>query len=131
MALEVKDKRLTHLMSIIEDWRKQYHVDKNNHDIVFQNRNLYTNARFTNNSLNAIRTHPKGFENIPHTISSPDEVWSKWQNADSQKVVLRSYIQFGKGFAYVVLTQDGHIEDAFAVSSGSVEKYRKGVLLSR
>jgi hypothetical protein len=129
--LEVKDKRLSHIMAVIQAWREKYHVDKNSHDIIFQNRETFANVRFTNNSLNAIREHPKGFENIPDAIAHPHEIWSRWENAGDQKIVIRTYLLFGKGFAYVVITKKGHIDDALALSSRSVEKYRKGVILSR
>jgi hypothetical protein len=120
-------KGMHYLIEIVNDWREKHHVDKNG-DIVFQNKRLLTNVRFTTAAFHAAQQHSRGFENIPATIASPDEVWSLWEDRKAQKVVLRNYIRFGKP-GYVVQTRDGVITDAFAVTPSGVNKYRKGLPL--
>jgi SPP1 gp7 family putative phage head morphogenesis protein len=120
-------KGLHQLVEVVNDWRDSGPVNKKG-DIVFQNKNLLTNVRFTNRSLHEVNKNPRGFENIPNAIRSPDEVWSDWENADEQRKVRRNYIIFGK-VSYVVQTLDGEIINAFAVSKKSVNKYRIGVIL--
>jgi len=116
-------------LQVISEWREKYHVDPKNHDIVFQNHKLLTNIRFTNQSFNNVRTHLRGFSEIPETVISPSECWSKWEDPHDQKVVLRSYLRFSKDGVHVVLTRDGLITDAMVVTKSSSGRYRKGVIL--
>lgn len=127
MAIQLLQAKGLHaLIETVNEWRDTYHVD-DKHNIVFQNKELFTNVRFNNNSLHTIQKHSSGFENIPDTIADPDEVWMFWQSAESQKVVCRNYIIFGKP-CHVVQTIDGYVSDAFAVNKSQANKYRKGVL---
>lgn len=123
-------KRMHDVLSIIDEWRRHFHVNSR-HDIIFQNRELLANVRFNNNSLHNIRNHTKGIELVPETVMHPDEVWSHWKNVEDQKVVNRSYIKYGKDVAFIVNTQDGLIMDAFVVSKKAADKYRNGCILKR
>jgi hypothetical protein len=120
-------KGLHYLLEIVNDWRDNEPVNKKG-DIIFQNKELFTNVRFTSNSLHVVQKHSRGFENIPAAVKQPDEVWSTWEDVNKQRVVLRNYIKFGKT-SYVVQTRDGIVIDAFAVSNRAANKYRKGVIL--
>jgi hypothetical protein len=120
-------KGLHYLLEIVDEWRSNEPVNKKG-DIIFQNKELYSNVRFTSNSLHEVQKHSRGFENIPATVKKPDEVWSTWEDVNKQRVVLRNYIKFGKT-SYVVQTRDGIVIDAFAVSNRAANKYRKGVIL--
>ena len=114
-------------LETVHEWRKKYEVNKKG-EIIFQNDDLLTNVILSDNTLHKIQKHLKGFENIPKTIESPNEVWSLWENKKHQRVVLRNYILFGKQ-NYVVSTRDGVITDAIAVTNTKTEQYRKGVIL--
>lgn len=118
---------LHYIVATVDEWRDKYDTDKAG-DIVFRNKALYANVRFTANAIHAIQKHARGFENIPATISHPDEVWSSWEDPKKQRVTLRNYIKFGK-VSFVVQTRDGILTDAFAVPKGNINKYRKGVVL--
>jgi hypothetical protein len=120
-------KSLHQLLEIVNGWRDEHRVNKAG-DIIFQYKQTYTNVRFTSNSLHAIQQHARGFENIPTTVKTPDEVWMSWEDPGNQYVVLRNYIKFGRS-CYIVQTRDGIIVDAFAVSPRGANKYRKGVIL--
>jgi SPP1 gp7 family putative phage head morphogenesis protein len=120
-------KGLHHLLDIINNWKDNEKVNKDG-DIVFQNKQTYTNVRFTAKSLHEIQKHSRGFENIPDTIKIPDEIWMHWEDSTNQYVVVRNYIKFGKS-PYIVQTREGVIVDAFAVSKRSANKYRKGVVI--
>lgn len=111
----------------VNKWEKQYHVARNG-DLIFQNKGLYTNVIWNGRSLHAVQKHQRGIENLPDTIMKPDEVWGTWGNPDSQTIANRVYMKFGKT-CYLVLTTNGVIRDAFAVSPGGADKYRKGVIL--
>jgi len=116
--------KLHQLIAQIDEWRDEYHTTKKG-EIVFQNKQLYSNVKFNNNSLHEIQKHPRGFELIPTTIEEPEEVWSSWEDAKKQLVVLRNYIRFG----YVIQTRDGIIQDAFAVPKSKLDRFRKGLPL--
>lgn len=118
---------LHNLIQITEEWRKKEGTN-NKGDIIFQCKELYSNVRFTTSSLNSIHKHPVGFTNIPDTIKHPAEVWSYWEDAKDQHVVIRNYIRFYKS-AYIVKTRDGVIVDAFSVSCKQADKYRIGIIL--
>lgn len=122
-------KGVHHLTEIVTEWKDKYHVNDNG-DVVFQNAKLFSNVVFTAKSLHQIQKHSRGFENIPETVSNPDEVWSYWDNPAPEKQLnsIRNYIIFGK-VNYVVQTLAGEITDAFAVNNRSINKYRKGVIL--
>lgn len=129
------DKKLTglaakgvhHLVEVVADWKDQYHVNANG-DIIFQNAKTFSNVRFTANSLHKIQKHSRGFDNIPDTVSSPDEIWNYWDDTGKQLNSVRNYIIFGQ-VNYVVQTVAGEITDAFTVNNRSLNKYRKGVIL--
>lgn len=118
---------LHYMIDTIDEWRDDYHINKKG-DVIFQNKELYSNIRFTNNSLHEIQKHSRGFENIPATVQHPDEVWGLWENEEKQLQVLKMYIKFGK-VSYLVQTKDGIITDAFSVNNKQLNKYRKGILL--
>jgi hypothetical protein len=120
-------KGLHQLVEIVTDWRNEYPTNKAG-DIIFQYKPTYTNVRFTSNSLHEIQKNARGFENIPDTVKSPDEVWSSWEDASEQLVTLRNYLKFGS-ISYVVQTRDGVVTNAFAVSNRGAQKFRKGVIL--
>lgn len=122
-------KGLHYLLNIVHEWKEKYHVDEKD-NIVFQNKFLLANVRFSNNSMHTIQTHSAGFENIPTTIEDPDECWMTWGDA-KQKIVLRNYIKFGEQEGYVVQTRDGVISDAFSVGARGMNKYRKGIYYSK
>lgn len=115
------------VVNYVTKWENQYHVNKNG-DLIFQNKGLSTNVVWNGRSLHAVQKHQRGIENLPATISHPDEVWGTWDNADRQQVANRAYLKFGKT-CYLVLTTNGVIRDAYAVSPDGAEKYRKGVIL--
>lgn len=113
-----------YLINQVNEWKQDYHVDKLD-NIIFQNKQLYSNIVFTNNSLHAIQNHAQDVEKLPDTIENPDMVWSKWADAKDQKEVLRTYIKDN----YVVMTKDGKIIDARRVYDAHLNRYRKGVPL--
>lgn len=115
-----------HMLMILEEWRQDFHTDRLG-NVVFQNQDLRSNVRFTNNSFHTIKAHPKGFENLPAAVQDPSEVWMSWENPDAQVKVRRNYIKFAERTAYVVQTMEGVITDAVLVSKHGAEKYRKGV----
>lgn len=119
-------KAMHHLLRIVDEWRNEYHT-KPNGDIVFQNKQLMSNIFFTSASLHTIAKHSTGFENIPMVLTSPDEVWMRWEDTKSQQVVLRNYIKFGK-MSYVVQTRNGVVTDAFAVTNTAANNFRTGVI---
>lgn len=116
-----------HLAEIVDEWKREYHVDKNG-DLVFQNTKLFSNVRFTAKSLHTIQKHSRGFDNIPETVMNPDEVWGTWDDPKKQLKSVRNYIIFGST-SFVVQTVAGEITDAFAVNNRSLTKYRKGVII--
>lgn len=124
---DTKQVSMKYFMDHIHAWRSKYQKNKEG-DIIIQNKKLLSNVRLTDNGLNVIQKHSRGFENIPLAIEKPDEVWSWWGDVQKQHVVLRAYILFGK-VNYIVLTKDGIIEDAFAANNTTTEKYRKGAIL--
>lgn len=121
-------KGMHYVVNIIEGWRRDYHVDEKTGDIVFQNKALFANVRFTGTSMHALQKHWRGFENLPATVQEPDEVWGTWEDETQQQVVLRVYIKFGKT-CYLVFTKDGTITDAYALSPNAADKYRVGCIL--
>ena len=116
--------RLHSLLAQLDDWREYYHTNKKG-EIIFQNKQLYSNVKFNNNSLHEIQKHPRGFDLIPGTIEEPEEVWSYWEDPNKQLVTMRNYIKFG----YVIQTKDGVIIDAFAVPNSKLDRFRKGLPL--
>lgn len=115
------------MLHVMEDWKKEYHTNKEK--IIFQNKSLLANVVFDSHSLNNISKNSKGFENIPISITNPDEVWSYWQDVETQNIVLRNYIVFGEKYNYICQTKNSKIIDAFVVIPSSTDKYRKGVLI--
>lgn len=111
----------------VDEWKQDHHVNKDG-DVVFQNTKTFSNVRFTAKSLHQIQKHSRGFENIPETVSNPDEIWNYWEDDKKQLKSIRNYIIFG-AVSYVVQTVAGEITDAFAVNNRSINKYRKGVIL--
>jgi SPP1 gp7 family putative phage head morphogenesis protein len=120
-------KGMVHLLNIVHDWKQEYHTDGHG-DIIFQNEGTLANVTLPAAAIHLISKHSAGFENIPDTIEHPDEIWSRWEDANQQRVVMRTYILFGKT-SYVVSTRDGIIIDAAACSNGALNKFRKGILL--
>jgi SPP1 gp7 family putative phage head morphogenesis protein len=120
-------KGVHHMAEVVDEWKEKYHVNKDG-DVVFQNTKLFSNVRFTAKSLHAIQKHSRGFDNIPEAVSNPNEVWAMWDDAEKQLNSIRNYILFGST-SYIVQTNAGIITDAFAVAKGSLNKYRKGVIL--
>ena|ERR1035437_3701138 len=123
----MNNQKLSHFLNTVNDWRNDYHTNKKG-EIVFQNEHLLTNVRLSDLGIHKIQNHFEGFENIPKTISEPNEVWSLWDDPKKQRDVLRNYITFGKK-NYIVQTKDGVITDAFLATNTTTEKYRKGVIL--
>lgn len=115
----------------VDKWRQKYHTDSK-HSIIFQNRATLSNVVFTSNFLHDISTgNPRGFSNIPLTITSPDEIWSYWDDPRPkfQTIAIRNYIIFTEKLCYVVTTKAGVIIKASAVVPSLVQKYRKGVII--
>ena len=119
--------QMRYLMETVSQWRRQYHVD-NKHNLVFQNKATYTNVRMSDATITKITRHARGFHNLPETIENPSEIWTGWEDEDTQRVPLRNYILFGR-ICYMVKTRNGMVSDAFAVSRSAVNKYRKGVII--
>jgi hypothetical protein len=117
---------LHQLVNIVDKWKQDYHTEKNG-DIVFQNKDTFTNVVFNNRSLHNIQKHPRGFEGLPNTIKNADEIWGTW-NDGKQMSVLKNYITFGKRSSYIVQTKDGVITDSFAISNANLVKFRKGII---
>lgn len=113
------------MLEIRAEWEKEFHVDKLN-NLIFQNKELYTNVVFSDNSLHAIVDHSKGFEELPAAVINPDQVWGFWEDESTQQIVLRNYI---KG-QYVVFTRQGIITDAYLVAKNSISRFQKGVILN-
>lgn len=118
---------MEYLMEEVSEWRQRYHVDQH-HNIVIQNKDTYTNVRLSDGVITKITRHARGFKNLPETIEQPSEIWASWEDVEKQTVVLRNYILFGR-ICYMVKTRDGMVTDAFAVSRGGINKYRRGVIL--
>ena len=118
-------KAFQYLIAIVNEWRKDYHVNREG-DVIFQNKRTLANVRFTDNSLHTIEGHAKGFEMIPETIEDPSEIWSTWEDPKKQMVTLRNYIKFGT-YPFIVKTRDGVILDAFIVAPKAANKFRKGL----
>lgn len=118
-------KAFQYLIAIVNEWRKDYHVNREG-DVIFQNKRTLANVRFTDNSLHTIEGHAKGFEMIPETIEDPSEIWSLWADKKKQLSVIRYYIKYST-FPFVVTTLDGVITDAFIVSPKAANKFRKGL----
>lgn len=121
----MKTNKLHELLAQVDDWRENYHTNKKG-EVVFQNKQLYSNVKFTNMSLHEIQKHPRGFELIPEAIENPDEIWSFWEDPKKQIVTMRNYIKLG----YVIQTKDGVIIDAFAVPNSKMDRFRKGLPLN-
>lgn len=121
-----KAEPLPYLPGLIESWKKDNHVDRLG-NICFQNEELLSNIWFTHHSASVIHAHPRGADKLPDTVSNPSEVWSRWEDIESQQIVLRNYISFTSKDAYIVKTRQGAIQDAFTVSRSQSEKFRIGV----
>jgi hypothetical protein len=117
---------LHQIVAIVEGWKHNYKTEDNG-DIIFQNKDTFTNIVFNNVSIHNIQKHPRGFEGLPNTLQDADEIWGTWGD-EKQKVVLRNYITFGEKVSYIAQTKDGVVVDAFAVSNGSLDKFRKGII---
>jgi SPP1 gp7 family putative phage head morphogenesis protein len=117
---------LHQVMTIVNQWKDKYSTDKKG-NVIFQNKDTFTNVILNNIAIHHIQKHPRGFEGLPNTIENPDEIWGMWGD-EKQMIVLRNYITFGKTASYIVQTKDGIITDAFAVSNGSLNKFRKGLI---
>ena len=114
------------VVNYVHKWGKTHHVNANG-ELIFQSPGRYTNVIWTANSLHEVSKHQRGIENLPSTIAHPDEVWGSWGD-HKQQVSKRVYLKFGKT-CYLVITTDGVIDDAFAVSPTAADKYRKGVII--
>lgn len=115
--------KLHHFVELLDTWKHSY-PDKNKvGGIVFRNDKLLSNVFWTEKSWHTIHKHPKGAEQLPETIENPKEVWSIWEDPNTQKVVLRTYIKDN----YIVKTRDGIIQDAYLVDN--VNRYRKGCII--
>lgn len=119
---------MRYLMETVSEWRKTYHVDQQ-HNIVFQNKATLANVRLSDGVISKILRHPHGFHNLPETIEHPSEIWATWEDVKDQRVVMRNYLLFGR-LCYMVKTRDGQVTDALALSRGSINKYRKGLILA-
>lgn len=119
--------RFPDVVNIMDDWRRDYHVDKIG-NIVFQNKQLLANIVYTTHSAHTIGHHVRGVEMLPETLIHPTEVWSRWENTEDQQIVLRNYLQFSEKTAYIVQTRDGAVQDGFLMSRNQAEKYRTGVV---
>jgi SPP1 gp7 family putative phage head morphogenesis protein len=117
--------RFTDVNSLVSSWRDLYHEDHLG-NVIFQNKNLYSNIILTPGSVHNMHHHPKGAEALPATLMYPNEVWSDWENVDKQNVVTRNYLLFGAKFTYVAQTRNGIVTDAKLVSKGRAEGYRVG-----
>lgn len=120
--MSVNKNKLHHFIESWEMWKHEYHSDQMG-NVIFQNKKLLTNVRFTSKSFHNVRNNLKGFEKIPDTIMHPSEVWSLWADPKKQTVVLRNYIKDG----YIVQTKDGEVTNSFATEN--ISKYRVGVIL--
>lgn len=114
-------------MKIVSEWREKYHVD-NQHNIILQNKATFANVRLSDAAIHRIGQHARGFENVPETVESPDEIWTGWEDPTAQRHVLRNYLKFGR-VCYIVKTRDGLVTDAFALSRKQAYKYRIGCIL--
>lgn len=114
---------LHYFIKLVNEWRGEYHTDKKG-VIILQNKATMTNVRFTNASMHKIQQHSRGVEQLPDTVMQPDEIWAKWKDVKTQKIVLKVYIRSN----YVVFTEDGQITDAFLVKSA--DRYRNGCLVT-
>lgn len=114
--------KLHQFITAYHTWQHQYHSDRMG-VIIFQNKKLLTNVRFTPKSFHNVRNNLQGFEVLPDTVMHPSECWSRWLDPQKQTVVLRNYIKNN----YVVQTKDGEITNGFLVKN--INKYRQGVLL--
>ncbi len=114
-------------LAVTDGWRKDFHVDKLG-VIVFQNKEMLTNVRFTNQSFHAIAKHSRGVENLPLAIQTPSEIWSYWGDVQ-QSITMRNYILFGSNITYICTTKDGVITDAQGVTPSRANSFRKGLLL--
>lgn len=115
--------KLHHLVALIDEWKHDY-PDKNKvGGIVFRNDKLLSNVFWSEKSWHTIHKHPKGAEQLPKTIENPDQVFSLWEDPETQRVVLRTYIKGN----YIVKTRDGQIVDALLVDN--VKRFMKGVLI--
>lgn len=103
-------------------WQHKYHSDKRG-NIIFQNQELFSNVRFTHKSFHNVRNNLQGFEKIPDTIMTPQEVWSYWKNPEKQTDVYRNYLKDN----YVVSTLNEEVINAFLTTN--IDKYRKGVIV--
>lgn len=118
----MKQDGLHYFVKLINEWKGKYHTTTQG-NIIFQNKQVMSNVVFTHNSMHKIQAHSKGVEQLPETIMTPDELWSRWEDVKTQRIVLRNYVMGG----YVVQTRDGIITDAFATAQ--VNKYRVGALV--
>jgi hypothetical protein len=121
---------ITNVLSIIKDWTEKYPSDKKG-DLVFQNKEYLLNVFFNNKSMNALKHNPNGMENLPGTIQKPDELWAKWQDVNSQKLVIMHYICYDNDNAYIVRTLKGEIEFATLSNLKNLDKYRQGILFMK
>ena len=123
---------LLDMARLIDDWKQKYHVN-NRHEIIFQNKALFSNVRFPSNFLHAGHVNSRGFENIPECISAPDEVWSYWLNPDKKKQfdACRNYIIFSSEINYCVTTEAGVIKKAEVVVPSKIDSFRKGLIIYR
>lgn len=121
---------LPNVTKVVEDWQERYHTDRLG-NVIFQNKQLLANIWLTDHSVRNIHKHPRGVEALPQVVTNPEEVWSRWENDETQLVVLRNYFIAGKNSTYVVQTRDGAIQDAFLISRSTTNKYRIGAVWLR
>lgn len=120
--MSVNKNKLHHFIESWEMWKHEYHSDQMG-NVVFQNKKLLTNVRFTSKSFHNVRNNLKGFEKIPDTIMHPSEVWSYWKDPNKQIDVYRNYLKDN----YLVTTLNGEVQNAYTVEN--ISKYRTGVIV--
>ncbi len=115
------------IANLIDSWKQQYHTDSR-HNIIFQFKALFANVRLSPNFIHSAHLFNRGFVNIPEAVKSPDEVWSHWLDAKTQKVVISNYILTDTDINYVVTTEGSMIKKAMIVVPSRIDRYRKGVI---
>ena len=125
-VIDIKKMPVTSLLKLVKQWEQSHHVDKTG-DVIFQNKEFMINVRFTHDSLNQVKKNPRGLEHLPDAITKPDEIWGKWDNAETQQIVLMNYILSDEKHIFVVKTKAGNIIDTKVDTIGNINKYRTGI----
>lgn len=114
--------KLHHFIDAIQSWKHEYQTNEKG-ELVLQNQKLLTNVVFTHKSFNAIKKYLQEFEKLPDTIMTPQEVWSRWADPETQMNVYRNYIKDN----YIVTTLNGEIIAGYLVDN--INRFRNGVML--